>query len=254
MADVATRLRSARERAGLTIEDVAARTKINPMALGAIERGEFERLPGEFFARAFVRSYAQDLRLPLAEVMAEYEAVRPKPSSARDDRPVRRAAPHVSVSFRTPQLDRATTAWSLGALALVVMAIIFAVNRPEARDGMGPHPVGTSGATPIAQVAPEPAPAVTQPAPVAPPNLTLEIRPSRRLWVTARADGKRVLFRNIQPDERVVIEATDELSFRVGDAGAFEYTLNGAAGKPPGRSGEVREFRITRENYRAFAR
>ena len=145
-------------------------------------------------------------------------------------------------------------AWSLGALAIVVMAIAFAVNRPEATNALGPHPVGTSGATPIAPVAPESRPAVTQPAPVPPLNLAVEIHPSRRLWVTGRADGKRVLFRNIQPGERVVIEATEELSFRVGDAGAFEYTLNGAPGKPPGRSGEVREFRITRENYRDFAR
>jgi len=79
MAGVATRLRSAREHAGLTIEEIAARTKISPVALAAIERGDFDRLPGEFFARAFIRSYAQELRLPVTEVMAEYDAARPPP-------------------------------------------------------------------------------------------------------------------------------------------------------------------------------
>ena len=254
MADVATRLRSARERAGLSIEDIAARTKINPVTLGAIERGEFERLPGEFFARAFVRSYAQELRLPVSEVMAAYDAARPKPAAARDDAPATAAAPRFNEALRTLQLDSATGAWSLAALAIVVMAVIFGLNRPEAPKALEPRAVGTSGAAPIAPGAPAAAPVAAQPAPVTPRNLTLEIRPSRRLWVTGHADGKRVLFRNIEPGEHVVVEGTDELAFRVGDAGAFEYTLNGAAGKPPGRSGEVREFRITRENYREFAR
>ena len=71
--------------------------------------------------------------------------------------------------------------------------------------------------------------------------------------MTGYADGKRVLFRNIAAGERVELEGT-ELSFRVGDAGAFEYTINGAAGRPPGSSGEVREFRITRDNYSGYIR
>ncbi|MDQ3486676.1 MAG: helix-turn-helix domain-containing protein, partial [Acidobacteriota bacterium] len=54
MADVAARLRTARVQAGLTIEDLSARTKIKPAALAAIECGDFDRLPGEFFTRAFL--------------------------------------------------------------------------------------------------------------------------------------------------------------------------------------------------------
>jgi cytoskeleton protein RodZ len=244
--DVATRLRIAREQAGLTIEDIAARTKLSAVALGAIERGEFERLPGEFFTRAFLRSYARELRLPVAEVMAEYDAGRPAPAVAGgDDAPQRNTRPQFHEGLRILSLDRMTSAWWLMALAIVVLAVIFSVNRPGPRREIEPRAVGTSGAAPIAAEAPPPA---------APFKLTLEIRPSRPLWVTGHADGKRVLFRIIKPAERVVVEGTGELSFRVGDAGAFEYTLNGAPGKPPGDPGEVREFRITRENYREFTR
>jgi len=146
--------------------------------------------------------------------------------------------------------------WSVAALAIIVAAVMLAVNRPDRPGDVEPRAVGTSGTAPLAAspVAAQPAATTATPAPPRiPSKLTLEIRPSRRLWVTGHADGTRVLYRNIGPGERVVVEGS-ELSFRVGDAGAFEYTLNGVPGKPPGRSGEVREFRITRENYREFAR
>ena len=125
---------------------------------------------------------------------------------------------------------------------------------PGRQEGSEAGAVGTGG---IAEVAPAPAPA---PAPSQPPvdpdaePLEVEIRPSAVIWVTATADGERVLFRLLKPGEQVSVKARGDLSFRVGDAGAFQYSVNGAAGKPVGTSGEVTEFRITRENYRTFRR
>jgi len=264
MADVATRLRNAREHAGLTIEHIAARTKIKAGALRAIERGEFDRLPGEFFARAFIRTYAQELRLPVAEVMAEYEAQRPAPRVVRaenaTDPDTGRGFDEFATTMRRVLPSGATGMWAVGALAIVLVAVTLAANRPGPPTEAEPRAVGTSGTAPLAST-PVAAPlagdtvpaAATAASLAAPSKLSLEIRPSRPLWITGHADGTRVLYRTIQPGERVVVEG-GELSFRVGDAGAFEYTLNGVPGKPPGRSGEVREFRITRENYREFAR
>ena len=62
--DVTARLRAAREAAGLSIQEVSARTRIKPAMLEAIEHGAWEQLPGEFFARAFTRTYARELGLP----------------------------------------------------------------------------------------------------------------------------------------------------------------------------------------------
>ena len=74
------------------------------------------------------------------------------------------------------------------------------------------------------------------------------------MWITGIADGERVLFRLLEPGERITVDAKDRLSFRVGDAGAFAFTLNGTPGRPVGRNGEVREFTITRENAAAYLR
>jgi hypothetical protein len=82
----------------------------------------------------------------------------------------------------------------------------------------------------------------------------MEIFPSAEIWINAIADGERAVYRLVQPGERLRVEARNELSFRIGNAGAFQYALNGVPGRAVGGPGEVREFRITRDNFRTYHR
>ena len=68
----------------------------------------------------------------------------------------------------------------------------------------------------------------------------------------ATADGRRILYSLIHPDQPQVIEASDELILLVGDAGAFRYTIDGVRGRPLGSARQVREVRITRDNRAEF--
>ena len=52
-------LKSAREESGLTIQDVAERTRISGSHLSALEAGQFERLPGIGYTPGFIRNYCQ---------------------------------------------------------------------------------------------------------------------------------------------------------------------------------------------------
>jgi cytoskeleton protein RodZ len=251
MGDVGARLRTAREKAGLTIEEISARTRIKASALAAIERGEFHRLPGEFFTRAFLGTYARELKLPVAEVMAEYDSGRPVQAAPAQEAPAPNDGNIVESLRRFPM---AGMTGALLALGFVLIAGAVVLNRPAPSAGPAAAEQGAVGTLGASPANPAPSSTATEPAALsAPATLAVEIRPSRRLWVTGYADGKRVLFRNIAAGERVALEGT-ELSFRVGDAGAFEYTINGAAARPPGGSGEVREFRITRDNYSGYIR
>jgi len=72
MADVGGRLREARERLGLTLEEVERTTRIRIHHLQAIERGELEGLPSPVQARGFLRNYAEFLGLEPGEVMLQY--------------------------------------------------------------------------------------------------------------------------------------------------------------------------------------
>ena len=56
-------LRSARERRGVTLKQLADTTKISPSVLTALEANDLGQLPGGLFIRAFVRSYAAEVGL-----------------------------------------------------------------------------------------------------------------------------------------------------------------------------------------------
>lgn len=72
MADIGEKLRSAREAKGLSIEDIEKATKIQSRYLTAIEQNDFDKLPGDFYVRAFIRQYAQIVGLDGKELLSEY--------------------------------------------------------------------------------------------------------------------------------------------------------------------------------------
>jgi cytoskeletal protein RodZ len=61
MDGVGARLREARVQRGLDLAEVAIATKIQARFLEAIENEEWGLLPGEFYARSFIRGYAAHL-------------------------------------------------------------------------------------------------------------------------------------------------------------------------------------------------
>src|SRR3989338_8345198 len=62
----------AREAKGLTLEEAAARTRILPQYLKAVEDNNYAKLPDEVFAKGFVRSYARILALDEATVIRQF--------------------------------------------------------------------------------------------------------------------------------------------------------------------------------------
>jgi transcriptional regulator with XRE-family HTH domain len=247
--DVAAALQAARERAGLTLDEISSRTKIKVAFLQAIERGDFAQLPGRFFTRAFLRTYAREVHLPPDEIVAAYDEVTApvQADSAGQAQPATTRARDVILDdSRSPLFAATSSLWPTLGVALAAILLVMLMTRtgtaPEEPDA---QPVGTAG---IADAATPPAPAPAAPA----EKLTISIRPSRVLWVAGMADGRRAIYRLVEPGELVRIDARDDLWFRVGDAGAFVYSINGAPEKPLGAPGEVREFRITRDNYRTF--
>lgn len=78
MADIGDKLRSAREAKGLSIEDIEKATKIQGRYLTAIEKNDFDKLPGDFYVRAFIRQYAQIVGLDGKKLLSEYHEDIPK--------------------------------------------------------------------------------------------------------------------------------------------------------------------------------
>ena len=74
MASVGEQLRLAREKQGLTISDVAERTKLRSDHIRALEEGNYDVFAAPVYVRGFVRSYAALLHLNSATVVNDLEA------------------------------------------------------------------------------------------------------------------------------------------------------------------------------------
>lgn len=66
------RLRSERERRGISLDTIAVVTNVSSELWQGLERNDFSRWPTGIFARAFVRDYAKALGLDADEVVDEF--------------------------------------------------------------------------------------------------------------------------------------------------------------------------------------
>ncbi|WP_088072223.1 helix-turn-helix domain-containing protein [Gottfriedia luciferensis] len=75
MTELGKFLREAREAKGLSIDDVQELTKIQKRYLEAIEEGNYDILPGQFYVRAFIRQYAETVGVDVSSFLIEKPVV-----------------------------------------------------------------------------------------------------------------------------------------------------------------------------------
>ncbi len=256
-------LREARDRRGLSLEEIAKTTKISVSALDALERYDASSLPGGIFTRAFVRSFAIEVGLDPETSLQEFLARCPE----EDPVEIAAAGDGGSPGLLVGRSASSPIGLRLALLAVPLLALAVFVgvracdDRAAARtsgsalDAVTPPPAEEPRPpeAPIAQISPEEISPVTNPM-VAGAPLIMEVRPSRDCWVAATVDGEVVLSRLLAAGERQVLRAVEAITVNVGDAGAFEYTLNEEPGRTLGGNGQVVTETITPDNYREYLR
>lgn len=113
---VGPQLRAARERSGMTIQQVAKETRISQHHLEHIESGDFAALPPGPYATGFARSYARAVGLDEDDVTAMVRA------ESADREPVERSRPK---SFEPGDPARVPSA-RLGILSFVAVVLLLA--------------------------------------------------------------------------------------------------------------------------------
>jgi len=71
--DIGAKLKEARLSSGLSLDSLQETTKIQKRYLIAIEEGNLHILPGKFYARAFIKEYANAVGLDPSELVEEYK-------------------------------------------------------------------------------------------------------------------------------------------------------------------------------------
>jgi cytoskeletal protein RodZ len=223
------------------------------MSLEALERSDLSRLPGGIFTRAFIRAYAQEVGLDPDRMIQEFIAELP-PEAATATR-------HSPAFEDGDKLDSdrraAATAIRLALISLPIIGLVvyFGMRRPPPAS---PHQMDPVSDTPAARPEPAAVPAAATGhagggAVVAESmGLTMEVMPRASCWVSATVDGDPLFAELMNPGDKRVIHAREQILLNVGDAGAFAYTLNGRDGRALGAPGEIVSTRITVANAHEF--
>ena len=87
MFDIGQKLKDARIRKGYSITDISKQTKIQERYLIAIEEGNLDILPDAFYARTFIKQYAEMVDFDSAQIVREFDEKtdeqEPKPKQKR---------------------------------------------------------------------------------------------------------------------------------------------------------------------------
>lgn len=73
MIRIGQRLQEARQKKGLSIEEISKATKIKASFLSAIEKGDFNKLPSATYSKGFIVNYAEYLGFPKREALALFK-------------------------------------------------------------------------------------------------------------------------------------------------------------------------------------
>jgi cytoskeletal protein RodZ len=196
---IGARMRAAREAKGLSLEQVAAETRIPQRHLMAIEAGDFAKLPARTYAVGFSRTYAKTLGLDQDEAVAEVRAE----FDTQGDDDYRPASFEPGDPARVP--SRALGWFAAFAVLLLLAGVFFFFRTMFAPAGELPsliEPQKTAVPTPrpTAGVAPTPTAATAGPV-----TFTALVQ---GIWVKFYdADGKQLMQKQMDKGETFTVPA-----------------------------------------------
>jgi cytoskeletal protein RodZ len=193
---VGERLRAAREEKGMTLEDIAAQTRIPQRHLESIERSEWDKLPAPTYTIGFARSYATSVGLDRVDIADQLR------TEIGGSRPQTMMTPEVF----EPADPARTMPKSLvfGAIAAVILLVLVMtwLNKRSLEPGDESTTNSPAAAAPAATqpAAPAPVPAAGQP---------VVLTATDAVWLQVYEKGGATLFSGmLQPGQTYAVPAT----------------------------------------------
>ncbi|WP_373896072.1 helix-turn-helix domain-containing protein [Virgibacillus sp. CBA3643] len=117
--EIGERLKEARETKDISLDSLQETTKIQKRYLVAIEEGNFQILPGKFYARAFIKEYANAVGLNPNELLEEYKEEVPKTEDEHD-------APYTRIqrTRKESNTEKSPAIFSLMPTIIVILLVI----------------------------------------------------------------------------------------------------------------------------------
>jgi len=244
MIPIGQDLKRERELRGISLQEIAETTKINPRFLRELEEGNLDALPGEFFVRGIIREYARQLGLNEYDVLNTYlESLQ---SVQKKEIDIKKGS-----SGLPKNITSALRIASLGAfLIAVLIGLFFIFGKKEPPPPPKPRP---EISIPKKTASPPPESEKTREEEIKVMELNLEFSFHQDTWIQILADGEKVYSGIRLSGGKFEVTAEREIIIDLGNAGGLTYTINGQKGIPFGRPGAVEKgITITIENYEEF--
>lgn len=217
----------------ISLEQVAAQTRVGLGNLLLVEQEDHEQLPAEVYVKGFLRSYAAAIGADGDEVVRRYES--------RLGVVHKIAESEASVGKSETRLGLKLII-SLGLflciIAVSVLVISFVRRTPSTEEPAQSTPpavpeksVATESPGGVS-LSPEPATKISE-------KLSLQIIALENTWIKVIIDEKESTEYNLNPGDDLELEATTGYNLLIGNAGGIKLTLNDKPVAVPGKSGQV---------------
>ena len=253
-------LRRERERQNLSIKDIEKATSIRALYIDAIEKGEYKTLPGEVYAKGFVRNYANYLKLNANEIVNAFnEEMHPQEelqdaagSSSAEEARQEQSAERNREEYRGPKItslesypmeksSHGVRNALMVAVAVFVVAFAALIAFGGDEEPSAPAPRAKTQ-TQQGQKQTEAAPKPTV------DGVEVKLSFTDRCWTEVVVDGKTEFEGTAEKGKVLTLKGKDKVRITAGNAGALHYSLNGKDMGAIGQKGEVVEKTFTKEN------
>jgi cytoskeletal protein RodZ len=218
------RLRAAREEKGLSLDDIAAQTRIPQRHLESIETAEWENLPAPTYTVGFAKSYASAVGLDRTEIGDQL----------REEMGGQRFANAHSEVIEAADPARTMPKWLVVGAVIAVIVLVLLMTWVNSRSLEQPGTVSNNAATaapeaaaPAPAAAPQPAPAAGQP---------VVLTATAPVWFQVSEKGGASLFSGmLQPGQTYAVPASATAPvLKTGKPEALRITVGNQVAPPVG--------------------
>lgn len=271
MESVGQKLRQARLRLGLSLEDVSAKTRISVKSLQAIETDEPLRIGSAFLYRSFVRQFAEqvDLRyIDLAQAVQAATSSIPEPLipgerqlSAPKLAPLREGRSKKlrwinSVASLIVMLGACSALYGMwqssrSTFEASITSFVSSLTKRSHDERPAKGESGVAMKRSVVEVAQSVPPAAASASieSASDSAFRVELSALERTWLSIVDDGKQTFSGILQPRETKVLEGHDSARVRTGNAGGVNVVFNGKPLGTLGGRGQVRTVVFTKDSY-----
>jgi cytoskeletal protein RodZ len=230
----------ARKDAGLSLEDLAAKTNIRISVLSEIEKDNFSHCGGETYARGHVRNIASILKADQKEFIRLYEEeqggeVRSMKDLLVENSVMRLPAEARKVSWKVLVMISVVSLFAVG----IAQVVISNVNTNEVVSA-SPSASASPTADETAAQSPSAEPSAESTFSTGTGVEVVIDAVRAKSWLFVSDDAGRVLFSGqVSRGSAKIFSSDSQLNFKVGNAGGVDLKVNGKKVPSIGVDGEV---------------